>query len=166
MTNEFIIEISGKIIRVRTIRRQVYPEKYNKQLVDMINAYPWTSPTPTQTIQPAMLPLASPKAARHAIGQTAIGQQAMSTQTPVQQPLQLPSQAMGSQPVVPTQQSTAATSPMATSPPTVPRQALPMPLQRKHHQQREHKMRRQEKQNRNMQGQSKRRSTRAEGDKA
>ena len=128
MTNEFIIEISGKIIRVRTIRRQVYPEKYNKQLVDVINAYPWTSPTPTQTIQPAMLPLASPKAASHAIGQTAVGQQAMSTQTPVQQPLQLPSQAMGSQPVVPTQQSTAATSPMATSPPTVPRQALPMPL--------------------------------------
>ena len=76
-----------------------------------------------------MLPLANPKAASHAIGtQTAVGQQAMSTQTPVQQPPQLPSQAMGSQPVVPTHQSTAATSPMATSPPTVPRQALSMPL--------------------------------------
>ena len=130
MTNEFIIEISGKIIRVRTIRRQVYPEKYNKQLMDVINAYPWTSPTPPQTIQPAILPLANPKAASHAIGtQTAVGQQAMSTQTPVQQPPQLPSQAMGSQPAVPTNQSTAATSPMATSPPTVPRQALPMPVQ-------------------------------------
>ena len=130
MTNESIIGISGKIIRVRTIRRQVYPEKYNKQLMDVINAYPWTSPTPAQAIQPAMLPLANPKAASHAIGtQTAVGQQAMSTQTPAQQPPQLPSQAMGSQPVMPTQQSTAATSPMATSPPTVPRQALPMPLQ-------------------------------------
>ena len=95
MTNEFIIEISGKIIRVRTIRRQVYPEKYNKQLVDVINAYPWTSPTPPQTIQPAMLPLANPKAASHAIGtQTAVGQQATSTQTPVQQPPQLPIQAV------------------------------------------------------------------------
>ena len=130
MTNESIIGISGKIIRVRTIRRQVYPEKYNKQLMDVISAYPWTSPTPPQTIQPAMLPLANPKAASHAIGtQTAVGQQAMSTQTPVQQSPQLPSQAMGSQPAVPTNQSTAATSPMATSPPTVPRQALPMPVQ-------------------------------------
>ena len=90
--------------------------------MDVINAYPWTSPTPAQSIQPAMLPLANPKAASHAVGtQTAAGQQAISTQTPAQQPPQLPSQAIGSQPVMPTQQSTAATSPMATSPPTVPR---------------------------------------------
>ena len=78
MTNESIIGISGKIIRVRTKRRRVYPEKYNKQLMNVVNAYPWTSPTPTQTIQPAMLPLANPQAASHAIGtQTAVGQQAM-----------------------------------------------------------------------------------------
>ena len=78
MTDESIIGTSGKIIRVRTIRRQVYPKKYKKQLMDVISAYPWTSPTTTQTIQPAMLPLANPQAASHAIGtQTAVGQQAM-----------------------------------------------------------------------------------------
>ena len=130
MTNESIIGISGKIIRVRTKKKRVYPEKYNKQLMDVVNAYPWTSPTPAQAIQLAMLPLANLKTASYAIvTQTAVGQQGVSTQTPAQQPPQLPSQAMGSQPVAPTQQSTAATSPMATSPPTVPRPALPMPLQ-------------------------------------
>ena len=67
MTKASIIGISGKTIRGRTIRRQVRPERYNKQLMDGINAYPWTSPTPTQTIQPAMLPLANPKAASHAM---------------------------------------------------------------------------------------------------
>ena len=123
--NESIIGIAGKIIRVRTIRRQVHPEKYNRQLMDTINAYPWTSPTPTQAYQPAMLPLANPKAASYAIGTQTAGQQATSTQT--QTAPQLPSAAAGSHATPTTAAGPApAMSPMATSPTSVaPRPALP-----------------------------------------
>ena len=55
MTSESIIGISGKIIRTRTIRRQVEPEKYDRQLMDIINAPPWTPVTPTEALQPAMM---------------------------------------------------------------------------------------------------------------
>ena len=41
MTSESIVGIAGKIIRTRTIRRQVEPEKYDRQLMDIINAPPW-----------------------------------------------------------------------------------------------------------------------------
>ena len=83
MTNESIIGIAGKVIRARarTVRRQVHPDKYNRQLMDTIIAYTWTSPTPTQALQPAMLPLANLKAASYAIGTQTAGQQATSTQT-------------------------------------------------------------------------------------
>ena len=40
-TNESVLGIPGKIDKARTVRRQVAPEKYNRQLMDTINIYPW-----------------------------------------------------------------------------------------------------------------------------
>ena len=64
MTSESIIGISGKIIRTRTIRRQIEPEKYDRQLMDIINAPPWTPVSPTEALQPAMLIPASTTSAK------------------------------------------------------------------------------------------------------
>ena len=44
MTGESIVGIPGKVIRARTIRRQIMPDKYDKQLLDTINVYPWNLP--------------------------------------------------------------------------------------------------------------------------
>ena len=41
MTGESIVGIPGKVIKARTIRRQIMPDKYDKQLLDTINVYPW-----------------------------------------------------------------------------------------------------------------------------
>jgi hypothetical protein len=68
MTGESIIGTPGKIIWVRTIRRQIYPDKYDGQLLDTINVHPWTSPTPTQAIHPALLTPANPNVSTYAIG--------------------------------------------------------------------------------------------------
>ena len=58
MTGESIVGIPGKVIKARTIRRQIMPDKYDKQLLDTINVYPWNLPTapmaiPTQLLLPA-----------------------------------------------------------------------------------------------------------------
>ena len=42
MTGEPFIGIPGKIIRVRTIRRQICPDKYDGQLLDTLNVHPQT----------------------------------------------------------------------------------------------------------------------------
>ena len=42
-TNESILGIPGKIVRACTIRRQVEPEKYNRQLIDTAYIYPWNA---------------------------------------------------------------------------------------------------------------------------
>ena len=42
MTGEPFIGIPGKIIRVRTIRRQICPDKYDGQLLDTLNFHPQT----------------------------------------------------------------------------------------------------------------------------
>ena len=67
MTGESIIGIPGKIIRVRTIRRQIEPDKYDRQLLDTINVYPWNSPTPPTAISPQLLFTSQPtsKQLRH-----------------------------------------------------------------------------------------------------
>ena len=49
MTSGSIIGIQGNIIRTRTIRRQIEPDKYDRQLMDIINAPPWTPNPPTAT---------------------------------------------------------------------------------------------------------------------
>ena len=132
MTGESIIGIPGKIIRVRTIRRQIMPDKYDKQLLDTINVYPWNTPTPPMTIQPQLLLPANPQASSYAIGtQTTIPMDEMSTQT----------QQAGAQLALPTgatqhpaMDTTMATSPLATSPTTITRPALPMPASGKRQQ--------------------------------
>ena len=71
MTSESIVGIAGKIIRTRTIRRQVEPEKYDRQLMDIINAPPWTPVTPTEALQLAMMiPANTTSAAQQATTET------------------------------------------------------------------------------------------------
>ena len=132
MTGESIIGIPGKIIRVRTIRRQTMPDKYDKQLLDTINVYPWKTPTPPMTIQPQLLLPANPQASSYAIGtQTTIPMDEVSTQT----------QQAGAQLALPTGATqhpamdiTMATSPLVTSPTTITRPALPIPASGKRQQ--------------------------------
>ena len=45
-SGESYIGIPGKVIKARTIRRQVKPWKYNRQLMDVINGAPW-APSPS-----------------------------------------------------------------------------------------------------------------------
>ena len=119
MTSESIIGIQGKIIRTRTIRRQIEPDKYDRQLMDIINAPPWTPVTPTEVLQPTMVIPANRASTKEQV----------TTET----------QTMEDTPQTSTHQQQAATStteqrdtivdlPMATSPvsPTR-RQPLPMP---------------------------------------
>ena len=54
-TNESVLGIPGKIT-ARTVRRQVAPEKYNGQLMDTINVYPW-NPTKHTVAAPSFMPL-------------------------------------------------------------------------------------------------------------
>ena len=49
-TNENILGISRQIVKARTIRRQTKPEKHNKQMMDIINSTPMTTPTPTSFV--------------------------------------------------------------------------------------------------------------------
>ena len=49
-TNENILGISGQIGKARTIRRQTKPDKYNKQMMDIIDSTPMTTPTPTSFV--------------------------------------------------------------------------------------------------------------------
>ena len=56
-TNENILGISNKVVKARTIRRQIKPGKYNKQLMDIINSptatIPATAPSIVVFPQPA-----------------------------------------------------------------------------------------------------------------
>ena len=133
MTGESIIGTPGKIIWVRTIRRQIYPDKYDGQLLDTINVHPWTSPTPTQAIHPALLTPANPNVSTYAIGTQTVPKTTASEGTQTQQPATIPL----ALPIGQQQQGTAASptsnlqlamSPLATSPAAAPtRAALPMP---------------------------------------
>ena len=48
-TNENILGISRQVVKARTIRRQTKPEKYNKQMMDIINSTPMTNYDNTNT---------------------------------------------------------------------------------------------------------------------
>ena len=48
-TGESFIGTAGKVVRARTIRRQVEPHKYNIELLDTINGTPWSPTPPTYT---------------------------------------------------------------------------------------------------------------------
>ena len=134
MTGESIIGTPGKIIWVRTIRRQIYPDKYDGQLLDTINVHPWTSPTPTQAIHPALLTPANPNVSTYAIGTQTVPKTTASEGTQTQQPATIPlalpigQQQQGTAAASPTSNLQLAMSPLATSPAAAPtRAALPMP---------------------------------------
>ena len=58
-SGESYIGISGKVIKARTIRRQVKPWKYNRQLMDVINGAPW-APSPSNYNPQFILPSKTP----------------------------------------------------------------------------------------------------------
>ena len=68
-TNEHIIGIANRVVRARTIRRMVLPDNFDKQLLDIINSYPWT---PISTAPTGVMPLAisAPKPSATAETQT------------------------------------------------------------------------------------------------
>ena len=118
-TNENILGISNKVIRSRTIRRQVKPENYNRQLLDVINNTPMTTPTAS-----SFVPL--PTAKMMTRPQTTTG-----TQTTAEQ---------GEAANSPTEQQTKhkaptpaiADAPMATAPSTQPAKTpLPLPTSKR-----------------------------------
>ena len=43
-TGESLIGIYNKIVRARTIRRQIMPHKYNQQPLDCVHTGPWKTP--------------------------------------------------------------------------------------------------------------------------
>ena len=104
-TNENVLGITNKVVRSRTIRRQVKPEKYNKQLLHVINSTPMTTPTASSFV---MLPTAK---------LVARPQTTTETQTSLQQEETFPTTA--AQSATPTNQPPAITElPMATAPST------------------------------------------------
>ena len=117
-TNENILGISDKVKRSRAMRRLVKPEKYNnKQLLDVINNTPVTTPTASSFIMlPTAKIVATPKTTTE-------------TQTPSQQEEALPTTT--AQPSTHTRHQPAfADAPMATAPSTQRARApllLPMP---------------------------------------
>ena len=124
MTGESIVGIPGKVINSRTIRRQIMPDKYDKQLLDTINVYPWNLPTTPMAIPTQLLLPADNTTNRQAIGtQADTTMEDTSTQTVQETPLALPAQAMRHQ----SMDTTMATSPLATSPTTMARPPLPLP---------------------------------------
>ena len=68
-TNENIHGNSTKVIRARTIRRQIKPEKYNRQLMDVINTTPMTAPPSAPDILVMPAPKTNPPK-RHASATT------------------------------------------------------------------------------------------------
>ena len=113
-TNENILGISNKVVKARTIRRQIKPDKYNKQLMDIINSSPAMIPPTT----PSIVVLPQPAAAKQ--------QTTTSTQTQ-----QSPQPKAMVQPHATTPPA-LTDLPMATAPATQPaRLPLPMPTQSK-----------------------------------
>ena len=63
-SGESYIGIGGRVIKARTIRRQVMPYKYDQQLMDTINGTPWAAKPPTYTpnfIVPSVPPEPKPE---------------------------------------------------------------------------------------------------------
>ena len=100
-TNENILGISKQIVKARTIRRQTKPEKYNKQMMDIIDSTSMTTPTPTSFVK----------------------QETSTAETQTQQAPELPIPRSSQQTSTPT----ITDVPMATSPTYNRRTPLPIP---------------------------------------
>ena len=108
------------------MRRQVAPEKYNKQLLETINVYPW-NPTKRTVAAPTFMPL--PRTP----GTTSAQATEMSTQTiEIEEALDAPTAQAPESLSIPTTTRQAITDlPLATSPTSYhSRQALPTPEKR------------------------------------
>ena len=100
------------------------PDKYDKQLLDTINVYPWNLPTAPMAVPTQLLLPADNTTNGQASGtQADVTVEDTSTQTGQETPLALPAQAMHHPPM----DVTMATSPLATSPTTMARPPLPLP---------------------------------------
>ena len=129
-TNESVLGIPGKIVRARTIRRQVAPEKYNRQLMDTINVYPW-NPTMRTVAAPTFLPLPRKEGATAPTGAQA------STQTiEVEETIDAPNKQAQQELTIPVTKEQSAQQalqdiPLATSPTSYHgRKTLPSPEKR------------------------------------
>ena len=70
-TNEHIIGITNKVIKARTVRRLIAPDSFDKQLLDAINAYPWTPVANVPTaIPPAIIPQLRPSTTKQTTTET------------------------------------------------------------------------------------------------
>jgi hypothetical protein len=111
-TNENILGISNKVVKARTIRRQIKPDKYNKQLMDIINSSP--AMIPVTVTAPSIVVLPQP-AARKQQETTSTETQQSPQPTVTGQPQNIPPLAL-------------TDLPMATAPATQQaKQPLPMP---------------------------------------
>ena len=79
-TGESLLGIYNKIVRARTIRRQIMPHEYNRQLLDCVHTGPWKTPasaphTPTLAT-PLTMPATSkaPPSQKDATTSTAAGE--------------------------------------------------------------------------------------------
>ena len=105
------------MVKARTIRRQIKPDKYNKQLMDIINSSPAMIPPTT----PSIVVLPQPSATK----------QQLTTSTQTQQSQQQQQQQAVGQPQTTTPQA-LTDLPTATAPATqTARQPLPLPTQSK-----------------------------------
>ena len=119
-TGESLLGIYNRIVRARTIRRQILPHKYNQQQLDCVNTDPWKTPAsalPTPTLPPQVtMPATStaPPSQKDATTSTAAeGKRQSTSQASDQQSKQ--------------KKTAEPKSPMATSPTHQKRPALTAP---------------------------------------
>ena len=121
-----IDSISGRVIRIRTIRRQIEPDKHDRQLMNSINAPPWTPATPTEVLQPTMLVSAATPTSTRERTITETHRTEDTTQTGLHSRYQQPQQTATS---TPAQRETVVASPKATAP-VNPSRRQPVPLKK------------------------------------
>ena len=115
-TGESVIGIYNNIVRARTIRRQIMPDKYNQQLLDCVHAGPWKISTAYTNSHHTSDNASSSQS-------TYITERCSTTSTASEGKRQSTAQSSDQQPK---QKRTAEpTSPMATSPTHQKRPALP-----------------------------------------
>ena len=119
-TGEPLLGIYNKIVRARTIRRQIMPHKYNQQLLDCVRTGPWKTPASALRAPTLATPLTMP-----ATSKGPPSQKDATTSTAAEGKRQSATEA-GDQPTK-QKRTTEPTSPMATSPAHQKRPALPAP---------------------------------------
>ena len=118
-TGESLLGIYNKIVRARTIRRQIMPHKYNQQLLDCVHTGQWKTPASALHTPTLATPLTTP-----ATSKAPPSQKNATTSTSAEGKRQSATEA-GDQPTK-QKRTTEPTSPMATSPTHQKRPALPV----------------------------------------